>query len=226
MDKTILIAGSGKLARSLLNGLPSRLPGYQLDTWEHLGRYSGQKPVIVHIGSGRQLPEVIEFCRRNQAPLIQASTGMEHEKAGFDFTFIDAPNLNLLMLKFMFMLKQSGTLFQGYDISLTESHQHSKTSVAGTALEMASSLGLEASAVKSVRNPEDQKNRYGIPDDSLDLHAFHEILIRDGGTSIQFRTLVKGHESYIDGISKIIGCLDRLQPRYYPILELIGMKLI
>ena len=226
MKNTVLIAGHGKLAINMINGLPEYLHHYQIDFWENFDRYEKDKLLIVHFGSGRELPGIIEFCKNTKSPLIQGATGMIQEKENYDFTFIDAPNLNILMLKFMYMLKKCGQLYTNYRVSLIESHQQSKKSTPGTAIEIAGSLGVDSSEIKSIRNPADQENIYGIPGEYLDLHAFHEICIEDEGTLINLRTLVKGHESYIHGLSEIIKITDKLQNRYYHVIELIELDLI
>ncbi len=151
---------------------------------------------------------------------------MDIKQRDFDFTFIDAPNLNILMLKFMFMLKEYGSLYKNYEISITESHQQSKKTVPGTAMEIAASLGVDHKKIKSIRDPGDQENVYGIAKEFLSLHAYHDICIQEGDTTINFRTLVKGHESYISGLSAIIRCLKNLQNRYYHILDLIELRMI
>lgn len=226
MRNTILIAGKGKLANSISQGLPRYLEDYHIDSWENHADYPANTLVIVHIGSGRQLEEVIDFCRIHKVPLIQGSTGMNIDHKDFDFLFIDAPNLSILMLKFMLMLKEFGPLYKNYNISVTESHQHTKKSVPGTAVEMADSLGVAPGEIKSIRDRDDQENIYGISKDFLSLHAYHDICIQEGDTTINFKTLVKGHESYVSGLSGIIACLKSLQDRYYHILELIKLRLI
>jgi dihydrodipicolinate reductase len=226
MRDTIIIVGRGKLANNIHNGLLNHLSDYQIDYWENIENYSTDKLIIIHIGSGRQLSEVIEFCNQNKTPLIQGSTGMNLEQTSYDFTFIDAPNLSILMLKFMYMLKQSGDLFKDYKISITESHQSIKKTVPGTAIEMADSLGVAAKEIKSVRDQAEQLNTYGITKEFLSLHAYHNICIEDEGTKINFETLVEGHDSYINGLSKIIKCLNNLEDKYYHILDLIEMKLV
>jgi 4-hydroxy-tetrahydrodipicolinate reductase len=226
MSKAVLIAGNGKLADNLLKGLSGYLTDYKIDCWDNRNRYSQNNLVIVHVGSGRQLPEVLDFCERTQSPLIQGSTGMNIKREDFNFTFIDASNFDILMLKFMYMLNKIGDIFKKYKISITESHQLSKKSVPGTAVEIARSLGINPSEIKSIRNPEEQKNDYGIPKEFLDLHAFHDICIQDDNASINFKTLVKGHESYLSGLSAVINNLKNLQKKYYHVLDLIDMRLI
>ncbi len=226
MRNTVILIGSGKLAESMHRGLPENLPGYSIDTWENRSIYSPDQMVVVHIGSGRQITDAEAFCKKHKVPMIQASTGITAENHNHDFTYIDAPNLNILMLKFMFMLKESGHLYKNYRISVTESHQESKKTVPGTAMEMAGALGVDSTEIRSIRDHEIQKEIYGIPEESLSLHAFHEITIEEGDTAINFRTLVNGHESYITGIAAVISCLPELQNRYYHILELVELKML
>ena len=226
MNSTIIIAGSGKLANSMIKGLPGYLPGHKIDTWENHDNYPENDLVIVHIGSGRQLTEIIDFCEMNGVPLIQGSTGMNIKRTDFDFTYIDAPNLNILMLKFMFMMKEHGALYKDYRISITESHQESKQTLPGTAIELAGSLGIDHSEITSIRDRNEQESVYGIEEEFLPLHAYHEIRIQEGDTTIDLRTLVKGHESYVSGLSAIIKCLGSLESRYYHVLDLIESGMI
>lgn len=226
MNKTILIAGNGKLAHSISNGLSKYIDTCRIDGWENNERYPDSDKVIVHIGSGRQFDDVFAFCERTKTPLIQGSTEITSHHTGVTFTYIDAPNFNLLMLKFMCMLKDYGAYFKDDTISIVESHQKSKTTLAGTAVEFAQSLGIPPSEIKSIRNPDVQKSIYGISNEDLALHAMHEISIGDGNTLISLKTLVKGHESYVSGLAAILRSLDNLEERYYHISDLIEMKAI
>ena len=224
--RNIIIVGSGKLAESITKRLPEYISGCSIDHWGNNEQYSSEDKVIIHTGSGRQFDEVISYCRKNKTPLIQGSTDITGDYTGAGFTFIDAPNLNILMLKFMHMIKQYGSHFSNEKISITESHQETKKSLPGTAIEFAKSLGVDSREIKSIRNPEEQKKQYGIPEEHLKLHAFHEINIGDEWTSINIKTLVKGHESYAAGLAAVINALGNLENRYYHIMDMIDMKLI
>ena len=226
MIKNIIIAGHGKLSNSMLKGLPEYICNCKVDLWENNDRYPLDNKVIVHIGSGRQFGDVIDYCKKNVTPLIQGSTDITGDFTDSAFTYIDAPNFNIIMLKFMHMIKEYGIHFQKNNISITESHQESKKSLPGTAIEFAKSLGLDSEKIKSIRNPLVQEKQYGIPEEHLNLHAFHEINIGDESTSINIKTLVKGHKSYVEGIAAVINTLDKLDNKYYHIMDLIDMKLI
>ncbi|HQO41225.1 MAG TPA: dihydrodipicolinate reductase C-terminal domain-containing protein [Spirochaetota bacterium] len=226
MRNIVIIAGRGKLAGSIIHGLNNYNGDYTIDLFENIGHYPAEQVIIVHIGSGRQLDAVIDYCSLNRVPLIQGSTGMPPAKQDYNFTFIDAPNFNILMLKFMYMLREFGMLYSGCDISIIESHQHTKKTAAGTAAGIARSLGVDSSYIKSIRDRHEQVNSLKIPHEYLDLHAFHQITIEEAGTMLNFTTLVKGHESYLKGLSMIILALDKLENRYYHVLDLINMKLV
>lgn len=226
MIQTIILVGKGKLSNSLLLGLPEYLNGCKIDLWENNGLYPDADKVIVHIGSGRQLSEAVTFCGRTGTPLIQGSTDAREDYSDAGFTFIDSPNFNILMLKFMHMINQYGIHFRNNDISITESHQESKKTLPGTAIELAKSLGVKSGDIVSVRNPEVQKKQYAIPEEFLNLHAFHKITISDKDTSINLTALVKGHGSYSAGLAAIINSLDKLDKRYYHIMDLLNMGLI
>lgn len=226
MIKTVIIAGNGKLSNSILKSLPDYFCDCKVDLWENNGLYPHDNKVIVHIGSGRQFNDVISFCKKNRTPLIQGSTEITGDFSDAEFTYIDSPNFNILMLKFMHMLKVYGIHFQNNNVSITESHQESKKSLPGTAVEFAKSLGVDPEKIISIRNPDVQEKQYNIPAEYLQLHAFHEINIGDGSTSINLKTLVKGHNSYVSGLAAIISSLDNLNNCYYHVMDLLDMKLI
>lgn len=226
MENLIFIAGTGKLANSIYRQLPVYLNNYYLDFWDNSAKYKQTAKVIIHVGSGRQLADLKDYCQKNKTPLIQASTGIKDETKNYSFTFIEAPNLSLLMLKFMYILRKNAELFKDYDITISESHQSSKKSVAGTAFEIAELLGVSTSSIESIREPEFQRKHLNIPEDFLSLHAYHHIKIKEQGSRIDFKTLIQGHDAYVKGLSKIIQCLGDLENRYYHILDLIEMKLI
>ncbi len=226
MNRVIIIAGNGKLAQSISSGLPEYIGNCRIDLWEKNGLYPDDNKVIVHIGSGRQFNDAIDFCAKTKTPLIQGATEVKSDHRNAEFTYVDAPNFNLLMLKFMYMLKEYGEFFKDYNVSIVESHQQSKVTIPGTAVEFAQSLGINPAEIKSIRDPDVQESVYGISKEHLSLHAMHEINIGDENTLISLKTMVKGHESYVRGLAAIIGSLDILENKYYHILDLISMKVI
>lgn len=217
----VIVVGSGKLARELLAALDAG-PGGRVMPWG-LGDVDTAKAIVVHAGSGREMDEVRRFCEATQSVLVELATGSVLEEGPVACPVILCPNTNILMLKFMAMLGRSGQLFRGYHIGLVESHQAGKTSVPGTAVSMAESLGLDAVEIRSVRDVQVQQNALQIPPEHLARHAFHEVLIEDGACSIRMETRVYGDAPYADGVAQIVAAVRQqaLENRRYSILEFI-----
>ena len=118
---------------------------------------------------------------------------MDYAPKVVDFPLVIAPNFSMLLIKFMHMLQEYGRHFQGYDIAILESHQAAKMTTAGTAVEMARSLGLSDKDV-SVRDASVQQHelRAIYPAEFLEQHAVHLIKITDGSSVLTFRTEVMG----------------------------------
>jgi 4-hydroxy-tetrahydrodipicolinate reductase len=217
----VIIVGTGKLATELLNTLRVDRT-YEVISWANKDPTKGQS-IVVHAGSGRELKDVICYCEKTRAPLVELATGSEIEAASPAFPVVLCPNTNILMLKFMSMLVRSGHLFSGYSIKLTESHQAQKTSMPGTAVSMVNALGLKPSDVRSVRDPDVQKAALQIPIEHLDRHAYHQIVIEDAACSITMDTRVYGASPYADGVVRIISAIrsNELENRLYEINEFV-----
>ncbi|MBR8060834.1 dihydrodipicolinate reductase C-terminal domain-containing protein [Burkholderia dolosa] len=218
----VFVVGSGKLAAELLGS-------HTLDPATcHVMRWPATPPadarsIVVHAGSGRELPAAIVFCSATASPLVELSTGSALEAGSYDFPIVLCPNTNILMLKFMSMLETSGHLFRDCRITVTESHQAGKTSVPGTAVGIAASLGVPPEDIRSVRDPHVQRGELGIPDDQLARHAYHRIRIDDGACSLQLESRVYGASPYADGVSRIVEAVRQrdLERRRYSIVEFI-----
>ncbi|RQS65939.1 dihydrodipicolinate reductase [Burkholderia sp. Bp8963] len=217
----VLVVGSGKLATELLRS--HRLDStYQVIPWPAGGRVD-VRSIVVHAGSGRELPAAIAACRATSSPLVELSTGSDVETGSHDFPVVLCPNTNILMLKFMSMLENSGHLFRDCAISVVESHQATKSSVPGTAVSIGQSLGLPPDAIRSVRDPAIQRGELQIPADELARHAYHQVRIEDGACSLQFESRVYGTSPYADGVSRIVEAVrhHELENRRYSIMEFI-----
>ena len=217
----VFIVGTGKLATELLQALGAD-PATKALPWASRGG-SLRQAIVVHAGSGRELGEVVAYCQATHSTLVELATGSAAETATQGFPVVLCPNTNILMLKFMHMLAQSGHLFNGYPITLTESHQQPKTSVPGTAVGMAQSLGLPSGAVRSVRDPREQADVLKIPPEHLARHAYHQIVIEDPVCSITLETRVYGASPYADGVARTIAAIraHALEDRVYPIGEFV-----
>ncbi|KVH33174.1 hypothetical protein [Burkholderia cepacia] len=233
----VLVVGTGKLASELLGAhrldpatchVMAWPDGTHNDARRSDARHGdaphiGARSIVVHAGSGRELPDVIAFCEATASPLVELSTGSVLETGAHAFPVVLCPNTNILMLKFMSMLETSGHLFHDCRITLTESHQAGKTSVPGTAVGIGRSLGVRPEDIRSVRDPDVQRNEFAVADDQLGRHAIHRICIDDGACSLQFESRVVGDTPYADGVSRIVDAVRQhdLEHRRYSIVEFI-----
>ena len=217
----IIIVGSGKLASELLDRMGKHLD-VQIVAWTNKD-CTNEKSIVVHAGSGRELKDVIAYCHQTNSPLVELATGSEIEVTDLTFPVVVCANTNILMLKFMNMLAKAGHVFSGYSIKITESHQVQKQSVPGTAVKMAEALGLNTSDVRSVRDQRAQKVELRIPEEHLDRHAYHQILIEDAACSVTMETRVFGASPYADGVTSIISAirLIELENRLYTVNEFV-----
>lgn len=223
----IFVVGSGKLATALLSADLLFQSGEMLK-WELRDQTSLAKAIIVHAGSGRQLAECVEFCKKTKSLLIELSTGLETEKMNPDFPLIICPNTSVLVLKTLSMLKAYGPNFENYHISITESHQSTKKTEPGTAYAFADSLKFPADKIKSVRDDEIQQTKIGIPSEFLGKHAYHKIVIKDGNDEITIETKVLGHDSYANGMKAILDTALRssFENKKYTVLDLIDNNML
>jgi dihydrodipicolinate reductase len=218
----IFIVGSGKLANAILTA-QFTIESCQILPWESKYQTINEKAILIHAGSGRQLKECFDFCEKTNSTFIELSTGLETETMTPSFPLIICPNTSILVLKTLNMLKISGGNFAGYQIKMTESHQSTKTTEPGTAYAFAQSLKLPVNEINSVRDPEIQKNKLGIPEEYLGKHAYHKIVINNGSDEITIETKVLGHQSYASGVKTIIETVlkSQLENKRYSILEII-----
>ena len=79
----------------------------------------------------------------------------------------------------------------------------------------------------SVRDRKIQQNQIGIPEEFLNKHAWHKIVIRDGNDEVTIQTKVLGHDSYAKGVKTIIEMVLKttLENKRYSILELFKVWL-
>lgn len=223
----IFVVGSGKLANAILTSNLS-FQSAEILSWETQYQSITEKSIIVHAGSGRQLKECFEFCSRTKSVFIELSTGLETENINPDFPLIICPNTSILMLKTLNMIKANGKSFKNYQISITESHQATKTTEPGTAFSFAKSLHFPFDKINSIRDPDIQRQKIGILKKYLDKHAYHKIVIKDGIDEITIETKVLGHNSYANGVKMIIETVikNRLENKKYSVLDLIDNNIL
>lgn len=215
----ITVAGNGKLAGELLR----ELPGKSLGTVTAWADAPEEGSIVVHAGSGRELADITAYCEKTGSPLVELSTGSEAAGYGGRFPVVLCANTNILILKFLAMLAAGGKHFKNAKVTVTESHQADKSSVPGTAVKMAQSLGVPDAEIRSIRDPQVQRDILKIPAESLSRHAFHRIEIEDGGGGIVLETRVFGPAPYAEGLARILAAIraNKLENRLYDIMEFV-----
>ena len=217
----IIVVGNGKLAKSMLAGFSHN---NKVIKWDEYDKTIFEKGIVIHTGSGRQLGECIEYCEKSKSVLLELSTGTRIENSSHSCPIVICPNTAIPVLRVMQMLRTYGKYFSKYKIRIVESHQKTKKTVAGTAIEMSKSLDHPAEEIESVRDEEMQKNVIRIPEEHLNLHAYHKIMIEDAGCEIKLETKILGHASYVSGVEEIIEMLKQkpLLNKIYYITDLLS----
>ncbi|MFP4346802.1 MAG: dihydrodipicolinate reductase [Thermodesulfobacteriota bacterium] len=156
-----------------------------------------------------------EFYCRHRLPFVMGTTGGDRER--LDATVraaaipaVIAPNMAKQIVGFQAMMAYAADnfpgLFEGYSLDIRESHQQGKADTSGTAKAMVSyfnRLGCDFSeeAIVKERDPETQKNRWGIPEEYLSGHAWHTYTLTspDQTTTFSFTHNVNGRKIYVRG---------------------------
>ncbi len=222
--KKIVLIGNGKLADSIENNLPlySSIP---IEKYSQIGDYD-EDTVFVHIGSGREYLETLTKANESRSSYIQAATEKDFKLSPpFDLSmrYVNAPNLDINIIKLIYLLKLGKELFRNEPKTIVESHQKDKQSSPGTALKFAEYLNIDDKDILSIRDEARQKE---LNIKNLGHHAYHKIEIGDDNSNITIETKIEGAVSYAKGLSEIVQCLSNLEVGKYEIEDLIELKLL
>jgi 4-hydroxy-tetrahydrodipicolinate reductase len=218
----VLVVGRGKLANELMEGLNGDAISHTI-RWDNRSTSVSDPRIVVHAGSGRELPEVINYCTNTNTLLFELSTADSMIPDIVNFPVIICPNVNLQMIRFMAMVRQASRYFKGQTIEITESHQATKKTKPGTAIYLANQLGVPESEIRSERNPERQQKIFDIPSEYLARHAYHKIAITSPDAEITLETRVLGKTAYATSLSEIIAMVSQMDLRsgLHDIVDLI-----
>ena len=165
-----------------------------------------------------------DFYCRNELPFVMGTTGgnrdrLEETVLHSSTAAVIAPNMAKQIVGFQAMMAQAARLFpglfEGYSLEIRESHQKGKADTSGTAKAMVkyfNDLGLpfvEADILKE-REPERQKNLWGIPEEFLTGHGWHTYTLTsdDGTVRFEFSHNVNGRDIYARGTLDAIAYLQ------------------
>jgi 4-hydroxy-tetrahydrodipicolinate reductase len=106
-----------------------------------------------------------------------------------------------------------GTL-KDWEIRITESHQHWKKDISGTALtigKIMQGLGVNFTGPENIRAVRDgiEQLLMGIPRSALGGHGWHKysLLSPDGNVMLGFEHNINGRDTYVDGTLKALDFL-------------------
>jgi 4-hydroxy-tetrahydrodipicolinate reductase len=166
-----------------------------------------------------------EFYCRHQLPFVMGTTGGNRdqliatvEKSAT--AAVIAPNMAKQIVGFQAMMAHAAehfpNLFKGYRLTVRESHQAGKADTSGTAKAMVgyfNKMGIEFTAeqIEKERDPERQRNMWGIPAEHLAGHGWHTytLISGDGSTKFEFVHNINGREIYGEGTLDAVLFLSR-----------------
>ena len=169
-----------------------------------------------------------EFYCRSGLPFVMGTTGGDRQQleatvVSSSIAAVIAPNMAKQIVGFQAMMEYAADnfpdLFQGYTLNITESHQQGKADTSGTAKAMVSyfnKLGISFSPddIVKVRDPEDQKKQWGIPEAYLSGHGWHTYTLISGDQTVKFEFThnVNGRDVYARGtVDALLYLSDKVQ---------------
>ena len=154
------------------------------------------------------------YCEQG-LPFVMGTTGGDREKlnqavARSSVCAVIAPNMAKQIVGFQAMMEYAATnfpgIFKGYTLDVRESHQAGKADTSGTAKAVVANfqrMGIDFSPKNIVmeRNPEAQRDKWGIPEKYLSGHGWHtyRLTSADGTVTFEFQHNVNGRDIYAEG---------------------------
>jgi 4-hydroxy-tetrahydrodipicolinate reductase len=161
-----------------------------------------------------------EFYCRLGLPFVMGTTGGDREAIAeavrrSDTAAVVAPNMAKQIVGFQAMMEYAAEtfpgLFHGYTLEIRESHQRGKADTSGTARAMVrhfNRLGVPFTEdqIAMERDPEQQKSRWGVPEEHLSGHGWHTYTLVSADRTVRFEFThnINGREVYA------LGTLDAL----------------
>jgi 4-hydroxy-tetrahydrodipicolinate reductase len=156
-----------------------------------------------------------EFYCRNGMPFVMGTTGgdrnqLEETVKRSTISAVIAPNMAKPIIGFTAMMEYAANnfpgLFEGYALTIRESHQQGKADTSGTAAAMvrhfnAMGIAFSVEDIQMERDPIIQKDQWKIPEKHLGGHAWHTYtLVSDDQTvKLEFSHNVNGRDVYAKG---------------------------
>jgi 4-hydroxy-tetrahydrodipicolinate reductase len=165
-----------------------------------------------------------EFYCQCRLPFVMGTTGGDRQQLeatvqASAIAAVIAPNMAKQIVGFQAMMAYAAQnfpgLFQGYSLTIKESHQKGKADTSGTAKAMVqffNQMGCQFSEdqIAKERDPEIQATRWGIPQDYLTGHGWHTYTLTsaDKTVRLEFTHNVNGRDVYARGTLDAVRYLD------------------
>ncbi|MBS3809883.1 MAG: dihydrodipicolinate reductase [Desulfobacterales bacterium] len=169
--------------------------------------------------------ENAEFYCDNHIPFVMGTTGGDRDRLyktieNSDICAVIAPNMAKQIVGFQAMMEYAAQnfpgLFEGYFLTIEESHQQKKADTSGTAkamVEYFNKLGVDFKKedIIQIRDPEEQKNRLGVPEKHLSGHGWHTytLVSPDKTATFRFTHNINGRKIYAEGTFDAVNFLTK-----------------
>ncbi len=185
--------------------------------------------------------ENAEFYVAHKIPFVMGTTGGDREALKklvreANHPSVIAPNMAKQIVAFQAMIEWLSetfpTAFDGYRLSIVESHQKTKADTSGTAKAVAKSfekmgLAFDESQIVKVRNDRDSMEKMHVPEEYLSGHAFHTYSLdsADGTVHFEFRHNVCGRKIYaegsVDAVNFLAGEISKGNGRPFDMMDVL-----
>lgn len=181
----------------------------------------GKPLVLIDFTAPSAVQHLVPLYVKAQIPFVMGTTGwgdqdrikkMVEDSGTYA---VIAPNMNKQIVAFQSMIadasKKYPGCFNGYKLSIKESHQKTKKDISGTAkavaphmVSMAMASGDPESFIEPVRDDMRAMQELGVPEDFLTGHAFHTYRMESQGAAqpecvFEFKHNICGRRSYCEG---------------------------
>lgn len=156
-----------------------------------------------------------EFYTQNRIPFVMGTTGGDREQLeqvvkNSSIPSVVAPNMAKQIVGFQAMMEYAATtfpdLFEGYSLTVAESHQNGKADTSGTARAVVGSfnklgVNFDVNDIQMIRDPDVQQKEWNIPKEHLTGHGWHTYTLRakDGSALFEFKHNINGRDIYVSG---------------------------
>ena len=169
-------------------------------------------------------PNAELYCKVG-IPFVMGTTGGDRaaltktvENSGI--AAVIAPNMAKQIVGFQAMMEYAANtfpgLFDGYSLTIEESHQKGKADTSGTAKAMVGyfnkmGVSFEAEQIVQIRDPERQINELGVPEAFLDGHGWHTYTLVSPDKTVKFAFThnVNGRDIYRGGTADAVVYLNK-----------------